>query len=649
MRCRRVHPSAANAPTEPPIPKHQTRARRSRRDLLALSVGALGVVYGDIGTSPLYAIKECVNGPHAVAPTPDNVLGILSLVFLALVLVVAVKYLVFILRVDNDGEGGILALLALVLSRGPGQPSRRLSGLLMLGLFGAGLLIGDGVITPAITVLGAMEGLQLRAEALAPLVVPLTASILVGLFLVQRFGTGGIGRVFGPITLVWFISIAVTGTVAIARHPQVLAAVSPHHAVRFMAEHGGHGFFLLGSVVLVITGAEALYADMGHFGRTPIRTAWFTVVMPALLINYFGQGAAVLADPAAAANPFYALAPGWTTYPMVMIATAAAIVASQALISGLFSITRQAVQLGYLPRLRILHTSAKEKGQIYIASVNYMLMIACVLVVLGFRSSSAMASAYAIAVTGTMAITSLLFFYVAQTRLGWTKLRAGALVAVFLAIDLAFFTANLNKVGAGGWLPLALGAAVLVIMTTWRDGRTELGAAMARQTLPLQSFLDDIGASQPHRVRGTAVFMTSNPDGAPVALLHHFKHSRVLHEQVVLLSIVTDRRPKVRAQDALEFNALDHGFYRVIARVGFMQAADVVETLERCSGKGLDTDPATTTFYLGRETLLTTGRSPLSRWRKVLFGFLSRNARAPTDFFGLPPNRVVELGIQIEL
>ena len=641
--------SAQPRDAEPVVGAH-ARDPRSRKEIAALALGALGVVYGDIGTSPLYAIKECVDRTHGVAPTASNVLGILSLVFWALVLVVAVKYVSFIMRADNEGEGGIMALFALVRPATGGKPDRRRFVLLMMGLFGAGLLCGEGVITPAISVLGALEGISVRADSMKPLVVPITVGILIGLFLIQRRGTGGIARIFGPVTLIWFVVIAVAGVPAIARNPWVLTAVNPYHAVHFFIDHGWHGFFLLGSVVLVVTGSEALYADMGHFGKLPIRVAWFSLVMPALLLNYFGQGAVLLSNPEeAVANPFYALAPGWTIYPMIILATMAAIIASQALISGLFSITRQAVQLGYLPRVRIIHTSESEVGQIYIPEVNYMLMVGCVVLVLAFHDSSALAAAYGLSVTGTMLITSILFQDVVRKRMGWSPRKAFSLLALFLIVDLSLFSGNFNKLASGGWFPLALGAAVFTVMITWRRGRAELGRTMSEQALPLDLFLTDIADSSPHRVPGTAVFMTSNVEVAPVVLLHHVKHNKVLHQQVVLLSVVTDRVPKVRTRNMLEVRDRGHGFWQAIAHVGFMQDARVMDILTQCKRKGMPIDLPTTSFYLGRETLLTGGKARMARWRKILFAFLSRNARSPTDFFGLPPNRVVELGSQIEL
>jgi KUP system potassium uptake protein len=640
--------SAARAAVLAPAPAPHHARVRTPREVAALTLGALGVVYGDIGTSPLYALRECVYGPHAVAPTPENVYGVLSLVSWSLFLVVALKYLVFILRADNQGEGGILALFAM-LTPTQGRSGRALAALLMLGLFGAGLLYGDGVITPVISVLGAIEGLGVRAPVLAPAVVPITVAILVLLFLVQRHGTGPIGRAFGVVMLVWFTVLAVTGARAIAMHPEVLQALSPTWAVHFFFEHGWHAFFLLGSVFLVVTGSEALYADMGHFGRAAIRIGWFSLVMPCLLINYFGQGALLVTDPSAAENPFYALTPGWTLYPMLILATAAAVIASQALISGVFSITRQAMQLGYWPRLRILHTSADEEGQIYIPEMNYLLMVGCIALTIGFGSSSAIAAAYGIAVTGTMIITSLLFWVVARRLMGWGAVSATLLVGLFLVIEVAFFSANVVKIASGGWFPLVAGGLVFAIMTTWRRGRDYLAHKIATDSLPFEMFLSEVESNSPHRVRGTAVFMTSTASGTPSVLLHYFKHSKVLHEQVVLCTVVSERVPKVKPQTMVSAEELGHGFWKVTARIGFMQDPDVPAILRQARKTGADIDLNDVSYYLGRETLLTGGGAPMARWRKVLFSFLSRNARPATQFFHLPPNRVVELGAQIEL
>jgi len=632
-------------------PTH-TAAHASGGDLAKLALAALGVVYGDIGTSPLYAIKECVTLPHGVAPGNANVLGVLSLVFWAITLVVSLKYLLFVMRADNDGEGGVLALMALVTrpaAGGTAPTSRRVLVLATLGLFGAALLYGDGVITPAISVLSAVEGLQVATSAFSPYVVPITCAILVLLFAVQKRGTGGIGAVFGPITLTWFVAIAAAGVPWVLRHPEILRAVNPLYGARFFVTHGRHGFLVLGSVVLCVTGGEALYADMGHFGTRAIRVAWYACVFPALLLNYFGQGALLLEHPEAAANPFYGLFPGVWLFPMVVLATLATVVASQALISGAFSLTRQAVQLGYLPRVTIVHTSGKTEGQIYIPEVNWLLAVACVALVLGFQESSNLADAYGIAVTGTMAITSVLFYFVARERWGWGAVKAGALVGLFLTFDLGFFAACSAKIAHGGWFPLMVAAAVFTVMVTWKRGRTLLGERIAAGSLPLELFLEDIDRCQPHRVPGTAVFLASTRRGTPNVLLHHFKHNKVLHQQVVILSITTDAVPEVPAAESVRLKSFGRGFWAVTAHYGFMQSADVMDILRRCRSQGLALDEADTSFYLGRETLLSAKRSGMSEWRKLLFRFLSRNARSATDFFSIPPNRVVEIGAQIEL
>ena len=623
---------------------HAPRAE-SPRELAGLSLAALGVVYGDIGTSPLYAFKECFGAEYGLARTPENVLGILSLIFWSLTLVVVVKYLGNITRADNRGEGGILALLALV----PNLQSRSKLYLVFLGLFGAALLTGEGMITPAISVLSAMEGLGVATHAFDKFIVPATVGILVVLFLMQKRGTASVGAVFGPATLIWFIAIAAIGAPWIVRNPSVLAAMNPAWGVRFFLHHGRHGFLVLGSVVLCITGGEALYADMGHFGRRPIRLAWFAVVFPALLINYFGQGALMLARGNAVVHPFFELASGFMLYPMVAIAAAATVVASQALISGAFSLTQQAVQLGYSPRVSIVHTSGDAEGQIYIPEINSLLMVACVALVLSFRESSKLAAAYGIAVTGTMSITSILFYQVARSRWGWSAAAAGGLVALFLSVDLTFFAANLVKFMHGGWFPIAMGSVIFVVMTTWKRGRAALGDYMRSATLPLDLFLADVQETKPHRVPGNAVFMTSNPDGAPPVLLHHFKHNKVLHDQVILLSIQTKHDPEVPPADRVVVHDLGSGFFQVVATYGFMQTPSVLEILQACQVAGLSARPDETSFFLGRETLLTTGKSGMATWRKALFAYLSRNARPATAFFRIPPNRVVEMGIQVEL
>jgi len=618
---------------------------------LKLCLAALGVVYGDIGTSPLYTIRECFSGPHGVAPTPDNVFGILSLIFWSLTLVVSFKYITFIMRADNRGEGGILSLLALIAPRSGGQKWTARAVLPLLGLFGAALLYGDGVITPAISVLGAMEGLEVVTTAFKPLVVPITIGVLVALFLVQKRGTARVGAMFGPVVLTWFVCITLAGLPWIIRNPQILLAVSPHHAVGFFIHHKLHGFFILGAVVLCVTGSEALYADMGHLGRRSIRSAWYAVVFPALLVNYFAQGALMLARGAEISNPFFQLVPRWALYPMLFTATAAAVVASQALISGAFSLTRQAVQLGYFPRLTIKHTSSITEAQIYVPEINFALMVGCVCLVLAFRheGSSGLAAAYGIAVTLTMAITSILFGVVAHERFGWNVLSVALLVGVFLIIDLGFFASNLVKIAHGGWIPLVLAAVLYVMMTTWKEGRTALGQMMNAASLPLKLFLADLPHSGIHRAPGTAVFMTGNPDGVPMVLLHQVKHNKVLHQRVLLLSILTERVPEVSSARRVEVKDLGQGFYRLVARFGFMEAPDIRTVLHQAAKSGLVVAEHEVSYFLGRETVLASGRSGMWRPRVELYSFLSRNAVTATAYFGLPPNRVIELGAQLNL
>jgi KUP system potassium uptake protein len=612
-------------------------------------VAALGVVYGDIGTSPLYAIKECFHGPHAIPLTRDNVFGVLSLIVWALVLVVSVKYIGFVMRADNDGEGGILSLMALALRTPAARKPAARFVVASLGLFGCALLFGEGVITPAISVLSAVEGLRVATPVFDRWVVPLATAVLIALFLVQHRGTAGIGRVFGAATLVWFLSIAVLGVASIARTPEVLAAMNPVYAVRFFLSNRWVGFLALGTVVLVITGAEALYADMGHFGRRPIRLAWFAVVLPALLLNYFGQGALLLRDPAAADNPFYRLAPAWALYPLVGIATAAAVIASQALISGAFSLTRQAIQLGYIPRMEITHTSAHQIGQIYVSQINWALLIAVLFLVWGFRSSSGLAAAYGIAVTATMVITSLLSYVVATGWWRWGSAATFALVAAFLAIDLPFFAANVLKFFQGGWFPVTLAVGVFTLMTTWKRGREILARRLRAQSLPFEYFLKSVGASPPLRVPGVAVYMTGNAEGTPPALLHNLKHNKVLHDRVVLLTISTLDVPTVPPAQRLTVTPIELGFYRVLARYGFTDDPSVPEVLALCAQHGLELKMMETSFFLGRETLIPTKQRGMALWREALFAWMSRNARSATSFFRIPPNRVVELGVQIEL
>ncbi|MCP3140904.1 potassium transporter Kup [Pyxidicoccus xibeiensis] len=647
--------SAAPASPRPPSGGHAAvRGREPLSRLAPLALGALGIVYGDIGTSPLYALRDCFSGEHGIAPTPDNVLGVLSLVFWSLLIVISVKYLAFVMKADNRGEGGILALLALVLHR-RGSPGGEAGGgarrmvLLTLGLFGAALLYGDGIITPAVSVLSAVEGLAVATPLFTPYVVPIALVILLALFLVQHKGTGGIGRVFGPLMVAWFVTLAVLGVHELVKNPSVLQAVLPTHAVRFFAHNGWHGFLVLGAVFLVVTGGEALYADMGHFGYRPIRLAWFVLVLPALLLNYFGQGALLLREPGVASNPFFHLAPDWALYPLVGLATAATVIASQALISGVFSLTRQAIQLGYWPRLEVVHTSASEQGQIYLPGVNLALLLGVVAVVLGFRSSLALTAAYGIAVTATMAITTCLAYVVARERWGVRRSLALPVAAAFLAIDLGFFGANIVKVAHGGWLPLSLGVVLFTLMTTWKRGRELLAEKLRTGALGLRDLLESFGDTGPRRVPGTAIFMTGNSDLAPTALLHNLKHNKVLHEQTLFLTILTEDVPHVPSAERVTVEDLSQGFRRIVARYGFMEDPSIPDILKRCREAGLPFNVMSTSFFLGRETLIPSKKPGMALWREVLFTWMSRNARSATSYFRIPPNRVVELGAQVEL
>lgn len=625
-------------------------APRPATSFLVVSLGALGVVFGDIGTSPLYALRECLQGVHGAPLTSENVIGICALVFWSLVLVIAVKYVTFIMRADNHGEGGILALMALAFPERKKETSPRTKWVLIaFGLFGAALLYGDGLITPAISVLGAMEGLEVAAPAFKPYVVPLTIIVLIGLFCVQRVGTGSVGRVFGWVMLLWFVTLAVLGVLQIVHRPEVLKCVNPAYAWQFFAENGRPGFLLLGAVFLVLTGAEALYADMGHFGKKPIRAAWFGLVLPALFINYLGQGALVLNNPEAASNPFFRMAPEWALYPLVALATAAAVIASQALISGSFSLTMQAVQLGYMPRVAIEHTSSSARGQIYIPWVNWGLMLACIGLVLGFRSSDNLASAYGIAVVLTMIITTLLFYFTARRLWKWSLIPTAALCAVFLAAELCFLGANLTKIAHGGWFPLTIGAIGFTIMATWKTGRSRLRQRLMNSLLPIEDFLKDVAESKPHRVNGTAIFLAGNPDGTPAALTHNFKHNKIIHKRVILLTILTEEIPYVEMERRITVADLGEGFFRVIGRYGFMEEPDAQEILKLCKPLGLNFREMETTFFLSRETIIASERRGLARWRKRLFALLSRNAQPANAYFRLPPNRVVELGLQVEI
>lgn len=613
-----------------------------------LTIGALGIVYGDIGTSPLYALRECFHGAHAVAATPANVLGVLSLIFWSLTLIISIKYLIFVMRADNKGEGGILALLALV-AQSPDARRRSRATLVALGLFGAALLYGDGMITPAISVLGAVEGLTVATHIFEPYVVPVTVVILLGLFLIQSHGTARVGALFGPVMIVWFVTIAALGMRWIGQEPHVLAAFNPLYGISFFAHNGWSGFVVLGAVFLVVTGGEALYADMGHFGKTPIRLAWFILVLPALFLNYLGQGAMILADPSTVAQPFFLMAPRWALYPLVALALMAAIIASQALISGAFSLTRQAIQLGYCPRLDIEYTSAKQQGQIYIAPVNWGLMLATIGIVIGFRSSTALAAAYGIAVTLTMVITTMLAYLVARGSWGVSRAVAGSLAGFFLIIELAFLGANLIKIAQGGWFPLVVGAVVYTILSTWKAGRALLASRLRERMYPFQQFLQDITTRPPHRVAGTAIFMTSNLQGTPATLMHNLQHNKVLHERIVLLTVVTNDVPHVPPEERAIVEPLGQGFFRLTLRYGFMEEPDVPAALVEASAAGFPLNLEETTFFLGVETLLATKRPGMPLWRERLFVLIARNAIRANTFFKIPPDRVVELGMQVEL
>jgi KUP system potassium uptake protein len=625
-----------------------------RSALVPLTLTAVGVVYGDIGTSPLYALRQCFFGEHSVAPTHEAVLGVLSLIIYALLLVISFKYIVIVMRADNQGEGGILALAALIPSRNAnGKQTRGVAVdrpvLIALGIFGAALLYGDGMITPAITVLGAMEGLEVATPLFAHYIIPMSVAILIGIFLIQKYGTHRVGRLFGPIMVLWFVTIAALGIMWIVRVPQVLGAINPAHAITFFREHGKQGFIVLGAVFLVVTGGEALYADMGHFGKKPIRLAWFALVLPALLLNYFGQGALMLVDAKAAAQPFFLLAPSWAQLPLVVLATAAAIIASQALISGAFSLTRQAIQLGYAPRLDVEHTSSHEIGQVYVPQVNWFLAISTILIVIGFRSSNALGAAYGIAVTMTMVITAMLLHVIAIERWKWPAPAVTLLIALFLSVDLVFFGANLVKIVQGGWLPLVIGVVLFTMMTTWKTGRRLVAERLTARALPLEDFMAAVGATPPARVPGTAVFMTAQPRGTPPALAHNLRYNKILHEHVIVLTVTTSAVPYVPFDEQIAVQSLGHGVYNMRAQYGFMQDPNVPDALLLARAKGLDVDLDDVIYFLGRETIIVTRHEGMATWRERLFVLMARNAVRATAFFRLPPERVVELGVQVEM
>ena len=619
-----------------------------KQRMAALAVGAIGVVYGDIGTSPLYTLREAFHGQHALPLTAANVLGVLSVIFWSLVIVVTLKYVTLVLRADNRGEGGVLALTALV-SRGlEGQPKRRW-WLVGFGIFGAAMFYGDGMITPAISVLSAVEGLEVMAHGLHDFVIPTTLVILVALFSIQRHGTSRVGALFGPVMCVWFVTIAVLGVSGIAREPGVLAALNPEFAVAFFTGSPLLSFLALGAIVLAVTGTEALYADMGHFGKSPIRRAWIFFVMPALVLNDFGQGALILADPEAVKNPFYLLAPAWALFPLVVLATCATVIASQAVISGAFSLTRQAIQMGYCPRLTILHTSERQIGQIYVPFINWALLTAVILLVIGFRSSSNLAGAYGIAVTLAMLIDSIALFVVMRRLWNWPIVIALAVAVPFILIDIAFLASNSLKIPEGGWFPILSGIVVFTLLTTWKKRRAVLMRRLADDAIPLDLFIQGITASPPTRVEGTAVFLTSATNSVPHALLHNLKHNKVLHERVVLLTLVTRDIPAVPVDERCEITPLGCAFFQVVADYGFKDDPDVPELLEECGRRGLVFDMMETSFFVSRETLIATVAPGMALWRERLFVSMSKNATKASDFFRIPSNRVVELGTQVEL
>jgi KUP system potassium uptake protein len=626
-------------------PSHEHGAQH----LLPLALGALGVVYGDLGTSPLYAFRESFHEERGIAVTPDNIIGILSLTFWSLILIVSVKYLIFVMRADNRGEGGILALATLITPMGNGPRGNTRRVLILLGLFGTALLYGDGIITPAISVLSAVEGLGVATPFFEPFIVPITVAILVALFTVQRIGTERVGRLFGPVMLVWFVVIGMLGIWWTIREPAVLGAVNPLQGLNFFVRNGWTGFLVLGSVFLVVTGGEALYADMGHFGKRPIRLAWYTVVLPALLLNYFGQGALLIENQEAVENPFYHMAPSWALYPVVVLATAATVIASQALITGAFSLTRQAVQLGYLPRLEIDHTSPRAIGQIYIPDVNWLLLIACVAVVVVAGSSTRLAAAFGVAVTTTMVVTTLLLFVVERERWNWSWPVAFLFTAFFILIDLGYWISNLLKIPDGGWFPLVVGIVILTIMTTWKRGRKLLSQIVDASALRFADFAKQFRSAEAMRVAGTAVYMYSNPECTPPALLQNLEHNKVLHDQVILLSVKTNEVPYVPTSERTVVEMLENGFYRVVLCYGFMEDPDVPRDLALAKQAGLPVDLERASYFLGRERLLPTMRPGMALWREHLFALMSRNARDAADFFRLPPDQVVEIGVRMEL
>ncbi len=627
------------------MPKHTNESSQP----ISLAVAALGVVYGDIGTSPLYALRECFHESHGLAVTTDNVLGILSLIVWSLVLVVTVKYLLFVLRADNDGEGGMLALMALSQRSRPANLRKGLGLVATLGLIGVSFLYSDGIITPAISVLSAVEGLTLATDFFTPYILPITVALVALLFTIQRKGSGQIGSIFGPIMLVWFTTMALLGLVSLLHTPEVLLAANPLYGIEFLTHHAGIGFLVLGSVFLVLTGAEALYADMGHFGRRPIQLGWFAVALPALLLQYFGQGALLMRNPAALANPFYYLAPDWMLYPLIILATLATVIASQAMLSGAFSLTLQAVQLGYLPPLRITHTSAAQHGQIYFGVLNWLMFIGTVGLILSFGSSSNLAAAYGIAVSGSMVITTLLMFRVVQTHWGWSPTLAALAVGGFLFIDLAFFLANAQKIPHGGWFPLLMGAAIFTVMSTWARGRAIVADHLRLQFPPLRRFVEEVLSKVECRTAGRAVFLSQYPDVTPPALLQNVKHNKSIHEQVYLLTVRTEHVPFVPSSGPLEITPIRDNLFQVVARCGFMERPDIPRVLTQLAAHGHVLPVEDTTFFLSRITFLATPKPGMAIWREKLFVVLSRNTQRASSYFNLPAEQVVEIGLVLEI
>lgn len=632
----------------PPSGSHHPQEKISKKRLLFLSLTALGVVYGDIGTSPLYALKECFQASHGLAPDLNNVMGVLSLIFWALILVVSIEYLSLVMRADNDGEGGILALMSLIRPTKPGG-KMNLSFILFIGIFGASLLYGDGIITPAISVISAVEGLEVATPFFKPYIIPLTIIILIGLFAVQKRGTSGVGKIFGPITLIWFLVIAVLGFMSIIQNPEVIKAVNPVYAFNFFAENKFIGFITLGAVFLAITGAEALYADMGHFGKKPIKIAWFCLVLPCLLLNYFGQGALILRNPGAIKNPFFMLTPEWALYPMVFLATFSTVIASQSIISGAFSLTFQALQLGFLPRMRILHTSEEERGQIYIPQLNWILCIATIALVVGFGTSSNLAAAYGIAVTTTMVITTVLLFFAMTKLWKWNFWLSTVIASFFLCIVMSFWGANLLKFFQGGWVPILLGIAIYYLMITWNSGRRNLLEKIKQQTMSLENFITEILSIRMIAIPGTAIYMSSNSQGTPPPLILNIKHNRLLHKQVVILTIKFHKVPHIKTDDRIEVVQPTEGFYRVIAHYGFMDVTNIHQIIDLLEKKGIVLKMDRTTFFLGRETLIPNRKKGLGFFKDKIFILMSNNAQRATEFFNIPPNRVFEVGTQVEL